>query len=110
VKSILAGGIDKVADLRQEPVDRLLDQPTTSVQTPAMVQDWQSRISIVPGVHGGQPVIRGMRLAVKDVFEYLAGGMSVDDLLSDFPELTREDVEACFAYAAAHSDRPQQVA
>jgi len=47
-------------------------------------------------------------MAVKDAFEYLAGGMSVDDLLADFPELTREDVEACFAFAAEQADLPRQ--
>lgn len=55
-------------------------------------------------------VIRGMRIAVKDVFEYLAGGMTVDEVLSDFPELTREDVEACFAFAAAQAEHPTHAA
>jgi uncharacterized protein (DUF433 family) len=54
-----------------------------------MVQDWRSRIVIEPGVRSGHPVIRGMRLAVKDVFEYLAGGMTVDEVLADFPELAQ---------------------
>ena len=52
----------------------------------------------------------GMRLAVEDVFEYLAGGMSVDDPLADFPELSREDIEACFVFAAEHADQPTQAA
>ncbi len=43
---------------------------------------------------------RGMRITVQDVFEYLAGGMAEDQILSDFPELTREDINACFAFAA----------
>jgi len=73
-----------------------------------MVQDWRSRIVIEPGKRSGHPLVRGMRMAVKDVFEYLAGGMSVDDLLADFPELTREDVEACFACAAEQADLPRQ--
>jgi uncharacterized protein (DUF433 family) len=75
-----------------------------------MVKDWRSRIVVTPGTRSGQALIRGMRLSVKDIFEYLAGGMSVDEVLHDFPELTREDVEACFAYAAEQADRPSQVA
>ncbi len=51
-----------------------------------------------------------MRPTVKDVFEYLAGGMTVDEILGDFPELTREDVEACFAFAAEQADHPIQAA
>ena len=75
-----------------------------------MVQDWRTRIDIEPGTRSGQPVIRGMRIAVKDVFEYLAGGMTVDEVLSDFPELTREDVEACFAFAAEQAEYPTHAA
>jgi uncharacterized protein (DUF433 family) len=75
-----------------------------------MVQDWRSRIVIEPGTRSGQPVIRGMRIAVKDVFEYLAGGMTVDEFLTDFPELTREDVEACFAFAAEQAEHPTHAA
>jgi uncharacterized protein (DUF433 family) len=48
----------------------------------------------------GKPCIRGMRITVQDVFEYLAGGMTEDQILEDFPELTREDINACFAFAA----------
>jgi uncharacterized protein (DUF433 family) len=70
-----------------------------------MVQDWRTRIVIEPGTRSGQPVIRGMRITVKDVFEYLAGGMAVDEILIDFPELMREDIEACFAFAAVRSTR-----
>jgi uncharacterized protein (DUF433 family) len=47
-----------------------------------------------------------MRITVRDVLEYLAGGMSVDELLADFPELTAEDVSACLAYAASQLPRP----
>ena len=57
-------------------------------------------ITIEPGKRSGQPCIRGMRITVRDVLEYLAGGMTVDEVLADFPELTREDIRACLAYAA----------
>jgi uncharacterized protein (DUF433 family) len=58
-------------------------------------------ITVEPGKRSGQPCIRGMRITVRDVLEYLAGGMTVDELLADFPELTLEDIRACLAYAAA---------
>jgi uncharacterized protein (DUF433 family) len=65
-----------------------------------MNEQWQSRITIEAGKRSGQPCIRGMRIAVQDVLEYLAGGMTVEEVLADFPELTTEDVQACFAFAA----------
>ncbi len=63
-------------------------------------------ITIEPGKRSGQPCIRGMRITVRDVLEYLAGGMTVPELLADFPELTDEDIRACLAYAASQLPRP----
>ncbi len=63
-------------------------------------------ITIEPDKRSGQPCIRGMRITVRDVLEYLAGGMSVSDLLTDFPELTVDDIRACLAYAANQLPRP----
>jgi uncharacterized protein (DUF433 family) len=63
-------------------------------------------ITIEPGKRGGQPCIRGMRITVRDILEYLAGGMTVDDVLADFPELTIEDIRACLAFAASQMPRP----
>ncbi len=57
-------------------------------------------ITIEPGKRGGKPCIRGMRMTVHDVLEYLASGMSNDEILADFPYLTEEDILACLAYAA----------
>ena len=68
--------------------------------------DYTQFITIEPGKRSGQPCIRGMRITVRDVLEYLAGGMSVEELLGDFPELTTEDVRACLAYAADQMPRP----
>ena len=62
--------------------------------------DYSSVITVEPGKRSGQPCIRGMRITVRDVLEYLAGGMTVPELLADFPELTPGDVQACFAFAA----------
>ena len=57
-------------------------------------------ITIEPDKRSGQPCIRGMRITVYDIFEYLASGMTVAEVLDDFPELTETDIRACFAYAA----------
>jgi len=60
----------------------------------------EERIKIVPGVCGGRPTIRGMRITVADVLELLAGGMAVDQILEDYPYLEKEDIQACLEYAA----------
>ncbi len=62
--------------------------------------DYHQIITIEPGKRSGQPCIRGMRITVGDVLEYLAGGMSTKEIIEDFPELTEEDILACLAYAA----------
>ena len=62
--------------------------------------DTSNLITVEPGKRSGQPCVRGMRITVRDVLEYLAGGMTTDELLADFPELTREDVRACLTFAA----------
>ena len=67
--------------------------------------DYKRIITIEPGKRSGQPCIRGMRITVYDVLEYLAGGMSVEEVVRDFPELTDEDIRACFAFAADHKQR-----
>jgi len=62
--------------------------------------DYRERITIEPGKRGGKPCIRGMRMTVYDVLEYLASGMTPTEILADFPYLTAEDIQACLAYAA----------
>jgi len=66
---------------------------------------YEGIITIEPGKRGGQPCIRGMRITVYDVLSYLAAGMSVDDVLRDFPYLTRQDILACLSYAAEREHR-----
>jgi uncharacterized protein (DUF433 family) len=56
-------------------------------------------------VRSGKPCIKGTRITVYDLLEYLAGGMSEDAILSDFPDLTREDIRAALAFAAARERR-----
>lgn len=63
------------------------------------------RISVDPAVRFGKPCVRGTRLTVGDVLGYLAGGMSDDQVLADFPQLTRDDIRACLAYAAERERR-----
>lgn len=62
--------------------------------------DYKGIITIEPGKRGGKPCIRGMRLTVYDVLNYLAAGMSYQEILDDFPYLTQEDILACLKYAA----------
>jgi uncharacterized protein (DUF433 family) len=62
-------------------------------------------ITIEPDKRSGQPCIRGLRITVQDVLEYLASDMSVDDILADFPDLTAEDIRACLAFAADRERR-----
>jgi len=62
-------------------------------------------ITIDPNVRFGKPCVQGTRIAVGDVLGYLAGGMSEDEIVRDFPQLTREDIRACLAYAAERERR-----
>jgi uncharacterized protein (DUF433 family) len=64
------------------------------------MDDWRSRITIEPGKRGGKPCIRGLRMTVYDVLEYLASGMSEDEILADFPDLERADIRAALTFAA----------
>jgi uncharacterized protein (DUF433 family) len=57
-------------------------------------------ITVEPDKRSGKPCIRGMRITVQDVLEYLASGMTEDEILADFSELTREDIRACLSFAA----------
>jgi len=57
-------------------------------------------ITMEPGKRGGKPCIRGLRMTVYDVLEYLASGMTHEDILRDFPYLTEQDIRACLAFAA----------
>ncbi len=61
---------------------------------------YQDRITIDPNKRGGKPCIRGLRITVYDVLEYLASGMSEEEILRDFPDLKGEDIKACLEFAA----------
>ena len=66
---------------------------------------WQDFIQITPGVRSGKACIVGTRLTPSDVLDYLAGGMSEEEILKDFPSLTREHIRAVLAYAAERERR-----
>jgi uncharacterized protein (DUF433 family) len=61
-------------------------------------QDIANIITIEPGKRGGKPGIRGLRITVYDVLEYLASGMSYEEILDDFPYLTQQDIWACLSF------------
>lgn len=67
--------------------------------------NYLDRITIEPGKRSGKPCIRGLRITVADVLSYLASGMSEDAILADFPDLEREDIRACLAFAADREKR-----
>lgn len=68
--------------------------------------DYRDLITVEPGKRSGKACIRGMRITVYDVLSYLASGMTHDEILSDFPYLTQQDILACLSYAA---DREQKM-
>jgi uncharacterized protein (DUF433 family) len=67
--------------------------------------DAMDRISIDPEVRGGKPCIKGTRITVYDILEYLAGGMTEAEILADFPSLAQEDIRTALAFAAARERR-----
>ena len=70
-----------------------------------LTMEWQDKISIDPAIRSGTPCVKGTRITVYDVLEYLAGGMTEDQIVSDFPDLTRDDIRAALAFAAARERR-----
>jgi uncharacterized protein (DUF433 family) len=69
------------------------------------IMNWQDYISISPGVRSGKPCVKGTRITVSDVLEYLAGGMDEQAMLADFPELRREHIQAVLGFAAERERR-----
>jgi uncharacterized protein (DUF433 family) len=67
--------------------------------------DYRERITMEPEKMGGKPCVRGLRITVYDVLDYMASGMSEAEILRDFPDLTTEDLRACLAFAAERERR-----
>jgi uncharacterized protein (DUF433 family) len=64
------------------------------------MMDYKDIITLEPDKRSGKPCIRGLRITVYDVLSYLAAGMTIDEIINDFPSLTRSDILACLSYAA----------
>ena len=71
--------------------------------------DYRNYITIDPNKRGGKPCIRGLRITVYEVLEYLASDMSEEEILSDFPDLTKDDLRAAIAFAADRERRLMEV-
>ena len=71
--------------------------------------DYKQIITIEPGKRGGKPCIRGMRISVNDILGWLASGMTIQDILTDFDELTENDIYATLSYAADRENKIYQV-
>jgi uncharacterized protein (DUF433 family) len=109
----IARSSDKLAALAQDalseyrsvqtPTQAVVDKPRAVGQREIM--DYTKLITIEPDKRSGQPCIRGLRMTVQDILEYLASGMSAEEILADFPDLTADDIRACLAFAA---DRERQ--
>lgn len=67
--------------------------------------DYSQIITVEPGKRGGKPSIRGLRMTVTDVVEYLASGMTAEEIVADFPDLTVNDIQACLSFAADRERR-----
>jgi uncharacterized protein (DUF433 family) len=67
-------------------------------------EKYKDIITIEPGKRSGKPCIRGLRITVYDILSYLASGMSIEEVIEDFPSLTKEDIFACLAFAADTED------
>jgi len=72
--------------------------------------DYKQIITIEPGKRGGKPCIRGMRITVSDILGWLASGMTVQDILTDFDELKENDIYAALSYAADRENKIYQIA
>ncbi len=73
--------------------------------TDNLTMNYRDYITIEPNKRGGKPCVRGLRITVYEVLEYLASDMTQEEILDDFPDLTREDLKACIAYAADRERR-----
>ena len=71
--------------------------------------DYRDYITIEPNKRGGKPCIRGLRITVYEVLEYMASGMTEEEILSDFPDLTKDDLRAAIAFAADRERRLMEV-
>lgn len=83
-----------------DAIAKLADVQLRHTKPTAQTMEYQNLITIEPGKRSGKPCIRGMRITVYDILEYLAGGMTETEILEDFSELTVADIKACLQFAA----------
>ena len=100
---MIDAGVASASLTADDPVGIALT-PTTP-RASFRVMDYARLITIDPDKRGGKPCIRGLRMTVQDVLDYLASGMTAEQIVSDFPDLTAEDVRACLAFAADRERR-----
>jgi len=74
------------------------------------MKDYRAIITVEPGKRGGKPTIRGMRITVSDILNWLASGMTIAEIIADFDELTEEDIFAALSYAADRENKIYQIA
>ena len=86
--------------LLPNPAEPILNPLWQKAETAETRMDYSQIITIEPGKRSGKACIRGLRITVYDVLDYMAAGMSQDEILADFPDLTEADIRACLAFAA----------
>ena len=82
-----------------------LPAPIGHLRMIPMTSDLLKRITVDPGKRSGKPCIRGLRITVSDILEYLASGMTEAEIVADFPDLSSDDIRACLAFAAERERR-----
>ena len=102
----------KATPSRRTPNASRDDKPTTSIDlisarhfTNTVTMNYRDYITMEPNKRSGKPCVRGLRITVYEVLEYLASEMTEEEILADFPDLTREDLKACIAFAADRERR-----
>lgn len=94
-----------MSTLPDEAFVEVADELFLTYDAAEAAMDLAHLITIEPDKRSGQPCIRGLRMTVQDVLDYLAGGMSPGEILADFPDLTAEDIRACLQFAANRERR-----
>ena len=97
-----ADGARRVLDIEEPGIDKFDLLSTLRV---VLSMDLLERITLEPGKRAGKPCIRGLRITVYDLLEYLASGMTKEEILADFPDLEPEDIRAALLFAAARERR-----
>lgn len=85
--------------------EKMIENPVTLSSNRIKMYIYKNIITVEPGKRSGKPCIRGMRITVEDILRWLASDMSFEDILADFPELTKEDLVAALEFAAMRQQR-----